>query len=76
MDCVLRSKKSEIMLENKIIQDKAKTFMQHHKILRISLLAEGCFIGEPLITSSIMAMKECGGYRKKAMLKIFFFCLF
>jgi hypothetical protein len=54
------------MLGNMIIQlDKVKTFVQHSKILHISFTAEGCFIGEPLITSSIMAMKECGGYRKK-----------
>jgi hypothetical protein len=58
-DCVLRRKKSQIRLENKIIQlDKVKTFVQHYKILHISFSAEGCFIGEPLITSSIMDMKE------------------
>ncbi len=58
-DCVLRSEKSQIMLENKIIQlDKVKTFVQHYKILHISFSAEGCFIGEPLIISSIMGLKE------------------
>jgi hypothetical protein len=66
-------KKGQTMLENKIIQNKVKTFMQHYKILRISFLAEGCFVGEPLITSSIMDMKEPVWWiGKKIILKLFF----
>jgi hypothetical protein len=51
-------KKCQTMLENKIIQDKIKTLVQHYNILRISLSVEGCFVGEPLITSSILDMKK------------------
>jgi hypothetical protein len=70
-------KKSQIMLENKIIQlDKVKAFVKHYKILHISFSAEGCFIGEPLIISSIMDMKEPVWWIQKIILKLFFFAYF
>ncbi len=65
-------KNSQNMLENKIIEDKAKNISAALQLfLRIYFLGEGCFV-EGVITSSIMDMKEPVWWIQKISLKLFF----